>query len=131
MTSLWTFTLAIIGSRDITVPQRDTAKLMIEGAIRVWMYRRPQLRVISGGADGMDKLVEEVALHLPVFFEEFLPTVRRFHGPGGFDERNRRIGDAADELICIRSLQSRTNGAGSAADYFDTLGKGKAVRCWV
>lgn len=109
--------LAIVGSTDLTIPQRFTAELLIRGLIV--SYQAP---VISGGARGIDELAEAVALWEKLWKCKYLPRYPRWE-PEGYKDRNMLIAQECDKLWSIRSAQSKTYGSGWTADYAESIGK--------
>lgn len=119
------YTLAIVGSRDLSPNQRGNVQnflFLLETSMRV-ASKSDRLRVISGGAKGVDELVRECFEHSPFEFQEYLPSVTNWEGPGGFKSRNLRIAEECTELYCIRSRQSESYGSGWTADRVEEMGK--------
>ena len=116
--------LAIVGTRVLACPgDRDRAKARATAAIR----RLSPAIVISGGADGADKLAEEAAVSLGYSeaggtLRIFRPRVRRFHGEGGYRWRDERIAQACTHLLRIACRQATTYGSGWTADRAEELG---------
>jgi hypothetical protein len=83
--------------------------------------------VISGGAAGSDELAEQAAIGLG-YSEEvgtlriLRPQARRFHGPGGYRERDEKIAQACTHLLRIWCCRSVTYGSGWTADRAEGLG---------
>lgn len=114
--------LAIVGSTDLTDKQREDAAFLITCVLLGYL---PQ-KVISGGAVGIDQMAIAAAEAMGgTETQVFLPEVERWYGDGkkGFKARNIEIAEACDELVAIRSLQSKTYGSGWTADYAENLGK--------
>jgi hypothetical protein len=83
--------------------------------------------VISGGADGSDSLGQQAAAELGYSEEAgtlvvLRPRVRRFHGPGGFCERDEQIAQACTHLLRMFCRRATTYGSGWTADRADELG---------
>ncbi len=116
--------LAIVGTRVLAHPQdRFNAACRVLAAIGAL---RPDV-VISGGAAGVDSIAEENARHLGYHDHENLiihrPTVKRFHGPGGYRERDERIARECTHLLRIACSSATTYGSGWTADFAETAGK--------
>jgi hypothetical protein len=111
--------LAIVGSTTFTNPNWRQIALR-EMRAEVERYDQAPERVISGGADGIDKLAEEYARYAGIPFEEFLPRYRRWE-PFGFKVRNTLIGNACTRLLAIRCIESQTYGSGWTADYAEKV----------
>lgn len=113
--------LAIVGSTDLLQPQCDIVNWMVWCVV---VAENPS-EVISGGADGVDGIAKETALDLGCEVKEFLPDVFIWDGGArrGFKQRNIEIARSCDELLCIRSLQSKTYRSGWTADYAEQLSK--------
>lgn len=123
--------LAIVGTRVLAHPQdRARAARSIEYSILVL---RPDV-IISGGAAGIDRIAELTAPDFG-FTEEngklivHRPTVKRFHGPGGFRERDGVIAADCTHLLRIACRTATTYGSGWTADQAKRLGKTVADYC--
>lgn len=116
--------LAIVGTRVLACPgDRDRTKARAAAAIR----RLSPAVVISGGADGTDTLAEQAAVELGYSEDDgtlrvFRPRVRRFHGEGGYRERDEQIAQACTHLLRIACRQATTYGSGWTADRAEGLG---------
>ncbi len=116
--------LAIVGTRVLACPgDQDRARTRAAAAIR----RLSPAVVISGGADGTDTLAEQAAVELGYSeaagtLRIFRPRVRRFHGPGGYRERDEQIAQACTHLLRIACRQATTYGSGWTADRAEGLG---------
>lgn len=114
--------LAIVGSVDLTEVQiRDVAWLIQ----CILVYSQPRT-VISGGAAGVDSIGVTLAENWGgTQTQVFLPDVNQWDPPGdrGYKARNIEIAEACDELVAIRSLQSKTYGSGWTADYAEKIGR--------
>jgi len=119
--------LAIVGSRD--VPIRAAQKL-----INAVLDAHKPIMVVSGGAKarwtdakaGLASIDHEAALlarERGVDVTEFVPTVFKWGGPGGFQERNLRIANTCVCLVRIASETTSTYGSGWTADRAAELGK--------
>jgi hypothetical protein len=119
--------LAIVGSRDVNAMGAN--KLIAE----VLEQHKP-IMVISGGSKpaasaalrGLCSIDFTAAGHaraLGIQVVEFLPTSWKFHGPGGFAERNMKIAEACVCLVRIASTTTTTYGSGWTADRAEELGK--------
>jgi hypothetical protein len=116
--------LAIVGTRVLACPgDRERAKTRAAAAIK---KLSPGV-VISGGADGSDKLGEAAAAELGYSEDDgtlriLRPRVRRLHGPGGFRERDEQIAQACTHLLRISCWRATTYGSGWTADRAEELG---------
>jgi len=116
--------LAIVGTRVLACRgDRERAKARAAAAIK----RLSPGMVISGGADGSDKVGEEAATEFGYSEDAgtlviFRPRVRRLHGAGGFRERDQQIAQACTHLLRISCQQATTYGSGWTADRADELG---------
>lgn len=113
--------LAIVGSVDLTDKQREDAAFLITCIL---LGYNPSL-VISGGAAGIDTMAVAAADKWGTETREIRPDVNQWDPPGdrGFKVRNIEIAEACDELVAIRSLQSKTYGSGWTADYAEKIGR--------
>lgn len=110
--------LAIVGSVKVAEEQIILAKRLIVKTIGLL---GPD-EIISGGAEGIDTIAESEANKLEIEFLKFLPRNKRWE-PQGYKERNLRIAEYCDALLCIRTHQSTTYGSGWTADAAEKLGK--------
>lgn len=110
--------LAVVGSTMLdSGEQTDAARKLIRATL---VY--PWLKIVSGGAVGIDSLAEQIAAEEGFDFEKFLPENRRW-APNGYKARNMQIAETCSHLLCIRTSQSKTYGSGWTADYAEKLGK--------
>jgi hypothetical protein len=116
--------LAVVGTRVLACPgDRERAKTRAAAAIK----RLSPGVVISGGADGSDRLGEEAATESGYSEDAgtlviLRPRVRRLHGPGGFRERDEQIAQACTHLLRIFCQYATTYGSGWTADRAEELG---------
>jgi hypothetical protein len=116
--------LAIVGTRVLACPgDRGRAKARAATAIT---KLTPDV-VISGGAEGSDEIGETAATELGYTEEAgtlliIRPRVRRFHGPGGYRDRDEQIAQACTHLLRISCRQATTYGSGWTADRAEALG---------
>lgn len=90
-------------------------------ADHVVTHHQPEL-IISGGAEGVDTLAEQIATILGVPTEIHLPASARWE-PHGYKERNILVAQACTHLLAIRCSKSKTYGSGWTADYAESIGK--------
>lgn len=113
--------LAVVGSVDLDGPQYNAARLLIQSILMNFQHRwHPEVTLISGGAEGIDSIAEGIAddLRMPKLIH--YPEVRNWEG---FKARNILIAEDCDELVMVRSRQSKTYGSGWTADYAEKIGK--------
>jgi hypothetical protein len=124
--------LAIVGSRVLRPAQADTAHITIRAYINLLLASFPDLKVISGGAEGVDAIakVEAYKAGLEDRFEEYLPTVRSWDAPGGYRARNDRIARDCDAILCLQTLQAETYGSGWTFERAIEYGKTEGVSAW-
>jgi predicted Rossmann fold nucleotide-binding protein DprA/Smf involved in DNA uptake len=108
--------LAIVGSTQPLDPRM--ARTLIRMSIN---YFAP-IRIVSGGAPGIDTMAEVAARIYTVPFKEFPPKNKRWE-PEGFKDRNIQIAEACTHLIRIANRNSKTYGSGWTHDYAQKLGK--------
>lgn len=109
--------LAIVGSTLLA--GNEKAQAIIESVLDEF---KPS-QVVSGGADGIDTMAAETARARGIDVKEFKPLVKRWAGPGGFEERNQQIADACTHLIRIVSSLTTTYGSGWTRDRAKEQGK--------
>jgi len=110
------FKLGIIGTR--LVKDKELVKAIITHYIE--RYVNNSLTVISGGAEGVDSIAEEVARSLDIPFMAYLPEGHKW---GDFEKRNKQIVAECDMLLVIRYRESKTYGSGWTRDYAIKIGK--------
>lgn len=117
--------LAIVGTRLLECPNDELrARQRIEQAI----HRLKPAVIISGGAKGVDTIAEQVALSLGYSEAEgtlviHRPKVKRFHGPGGYRERDLLIATECTHLLRLSCKEATTYGSGFTADEAERQGK--------
>ena len=116
--------LAIVGSVHFVDPNAQRLAVRI---MRAEMEMHEPEVCISGGADGIDTLFEEVAETYGYTrdngrFIAHLPANRRWR-PNGYQARNILIAEDCTRLVAIRCHASKTYGSGYTADYAERLGK--------
>lgn len=119
--------LAIVGSTKFADPFAEAIARELINRKLFWF--RPAV-VISGGAEGVDEMAEQIAwLHgyregdgamKPLIIHR--PKNRRWQ-PEGFKERNLRIAEDCTHLLAIRCKRATTYGSGWTADRAEELGK--------
>lgn len=117
--------LAVVGTRVLACdgdPERVAARIH-----RAITRLRPD-RVVSGGADGVDSIAEQVATAMG--YSEaagtlvvLRPTVKRFHGTGGYGERDERIARECTHLLRLACRHATTYGSGWTADHAERLNR--------
>ena len=113
------FTLGIVGTR--LVKDALLVRRIIEYYIQLFTeWHRCDLTVISGGAEGVDTIAEEVAREAGVKFIAYLPNGDTWEH---YRERNKRIVEDCDMLLVIRYKDSKTYGSGWTRDYAKRIGK--------
>lgn len=78
--------------------------------------------IISGGAEGVDTIAEEVADAREIDKKIFLPNNPRWE-PDGYKDRNTLIAQECTHLLAIRCSKSTTYGSGWTADHAERIGK--------
>lgn len=116
--------LAVVGSVEFERPEADVLAAQI---IATWLSTLQPIRVVSGGAKGVDTIAKEIGGHFGYridngSFVEYLPKHRRWE-PDGFKARNILVADDCTHLLSIRCHASRTYGSGWTADYAERHGR--------
>ena len=94
--------IAIVGSRDITLPMLRALLAGIEGNIAI---AGDKPTIISGGAAGVDSFAEGVAKCLGLPNIIFKPEWDKYGKSAGF-KRNQKIVDAADRIVAFHLKDS-------------------------
>lgn len=104
--------LAIVGS--VSLDGNAEAAEWIERALD---YFQP-LRVVSGGAPGVDTMAAYAARRREIEVTEHKPKAQRWlrGSPDGFWHRNLLIARDCTRLVCIRADDSQTYGSGWTRD---------------
>jgi len=111
--------IAIIGSAKLSVQQFKTAARLIDMII-VWeSSHNPEIIIVSGGADGVDKLAETTAYNRGIRYDIYLPEHQTWEF---FKKRNIEIAENCDVLYRIANVDTKTYGSGWTADYAEKLG---------
>jgi len=77
--------------------------------------------IISGGAEGVDTIAEEIADARGIPKKIFLPDIHRWE-PDGYKARNILIAQECTHLLAIRCSKATTYGSGWTADYAESIG---------
>lgn len=83
--------------------------------------RTKPVKVVSGGAIGIDSMAVAIARSMGIPYEVFLPKEKSWEG--GFKPRNILIAQACDKLLRVVAKSSTTYGSGWTRDYAAGLGK--------
>lgn len=111
------FKLGVVGTR--LVKDRELVRAIIAHYVQMFSGGC-DITVISGGAEGVDTIAEEVANELGVKFIAYLPNGDTWEH---YRERNKRIVEDCDMLLVIRYKDSKTYGSGWTRDYAKRIGK--------
>lgn len=112
--------LAVVGSTDFAKDQQ--AAVVARRHIMNAIATLKPVRVVSGGAVGIDSIAANYAKSLGLEVTEYLPKRRRW-APDGFKERNLQIAQDCTHLLRIAHGDSRTYGSGWTADQAEKMGK--------
>ncbi len=120
-----TAVLAVVGTRVLAC-RGDAARAGLR--IRRAIHALQPACVVSGGAKGVDAIAEAIAIDLGYSEDAgtlvvHRPTVRRFHGPGGYRERDAMIARDCTHLLRIACIKATTYGSGWTADWAQQLGR--------
>jgi hypothetical protein len=112
--------LAVVGSTKFAVPNGlHVARLVILEEVST---NRPDA-IVSGGAEGVDTLAEEIAHAHNIRFIGRPAKVRRWEGAGGFRERNLQIANTCTRALRVVCAYSKTYGSGWTVDRAAEMGK--------
>ena len=95
--------VAIVGASKLTDDEERDARQLCAMIMKSAM-KLDDIIIISGGANGVDKIAIEVAKGLGLTTHEYLPEVFFWEdrdGRKGFKSRNMEIEKNCDELYCI------------------------------
>lgn len=109
--------VCIVGSVNI---DEEKARPIIHSLIDFYNKYSHNTVIISGGAKGVDTIVEEEANKLLVPFVIFKPKEERW---SSYKERNWSMAYACDKLFRIKSKDSKTYGSGWTRDRAKEMGK--------
>ncbi|MEE9118087.1 MAG: hypothetical protein V3U02_05775 [Calditrichia bacterium] len=112
------YILAIVGTQ--LVKDYGLVKTIIRYYVENTATIYPDLKVISGGADGVDTIVKEVCGELEVGFAEYSPESPNWNG---YKKRNRKIVEDCTELLVIRYKDNKSYGSGWTRDFAKQIGK--------
>lgn len=118
-----TRTVAIVGSVDLSPVQLDDATYLVEMILKMEKSDRhlsDVVRVVSGGAAGIDTIGEEKAIELGFSVRAHLPIKPTWYW---YKKRNILVAEECDVLYRIAKTNSKTYGSGWTADYAESLGK--------
>ena len=127
MTAGHTSWLAVVGARSFVNPNglvvaRQLVEDTIEHIQALEDVADRNFGIVSGGADGVDSIGEEVAddcWYRKVIF----PPRNRVWEPDGFKARNELVGQLCSFMVAVRCFRTKTWGTGHAAEYTESLGK--------
>jgi len=88
--------IAIVGTSKITNSEEPHVRQLCSEILG--HYMSPNNLIISGGADGVDQIVLDVAKSLGLRIKEYLPNRRSWEF---FKKRNIVIATECDKLYCI------------------------------
>lgn len=111
------FKLIIAGSRSI-----EDYSIVREAVVKsgLWKEHRNNLEIVSGTAEGVDRLGEIFALNNGLIIHPFKPDWDRFGKRAGM-LRNCEMGDFADGLVAV--WDGRSRGTQHMIRYMTGLGK--------
>jgi hypothetical protein len=113
--------LAIVGSVRFADPDwREKATDIIDEEL--FRFPDPPDLVVSGGAEGIDSLADNLCAYHGIAFKEFPPKHRHWE-PEGFKARNILVAETCTRLLRVSCHGSTTYGSGWTADYAEKLGK--------
>ncbi len=85
--------------------------------------------VVSGACDGMDQWAVEEARAAGIAVLEFPAKIKRWTGPGGFEERNIKIAHASGFVVCL-TVPVLPDGSSSYCYHCHTAAHVKSGGCW-
>lgn len=121
--------VVIVGSTQekLSEVQVEAAELLI-GAL-LTLFLSPYITVGSGGATGIDTMVEQFCRTMDLSFRKFPPKNPRWE-PEGYKERNEQMAQWGDTVIRVAAKESKTFGSGWTAERARQLGK-EVFEFWV
>lgn len=93
--------IAIVGASKIFT--KDEERDVRQFCTNIIKTFPPNVMIISGGAEGVDKIAIEVAKNLGYETDVYLPKVKKWDPPtkNGYKARNIQIANECNELFCI------------------------------
>ena len=91
-------TVAILGSRNFFDSEFFVKE--VDKALKKWGLKLSDIKIISGGAKGVDTMAEEFAIENGVPFKKFIPQWD-FYGKAAGPIRNRAITECATHLLAF------------------------------
>lgn len=91
--------IAIVGTSHLYDEEKERAWVKIEDIVN--KARRNNDSIITGDADGIDKIVKTVCNLSDVDFRMYESKIKQWGGVGGFKERNTAIAERADLIYSI------------------------------
>ncbi len=110
--------IAIVGSVSFMCP---TGLAIARRVIVAELTGRVPDLVVSGGADGIDKLAVAIAEELGIPALECPAKDRSWNGANGFRARNMKISNLCTRAMRISCSRSKTYGSGFTVDRAETL----------
>lgn len=96
--------LAIVGTSHLSDNEANDARKAIIFRIRdaqKEMIDNEEVEILTGDAEGIDRLVREIAIEQRLDLKVFCSKQKHWEGYGGFRERNIRIAEQCDEITSI------------------------------
>lgn len=113
------YKIGIVGSSK--VEDNISAYKQIKEFILEQFKSTPFIEIVSGGADGVDKIAIDIAKELCIAHKEFLPKTQDW---AGFKPRNIKIAEYCDEVVSF-ALPLKTKKC-----YHCNANHEKTAGCW-
>lgn len=112
--------IGITGSRSLSVRERRIAARILRGILSCY---GPEDELHHGGANGIDRIAAEIALHFDIRVIPHIAVEKKWQGLRGYRARNMDIVNASDRVYAIHSPGSSTGGTIWTYNYALDIGK--------
>ncbi len=96
--------VGIVGSSKLTPIEAELARAKIQSIIHALDDNSDLLQIVTGDADGIDKIVREEVSKSDISLIIETSEIKRWEGKNGFKQRNLRIARHVDYLYCLVTI---------------------------
>jgi len=99
--------IAIVGAVLITPEEEKNIRQSIKTILSSYMVKNDTTIVVSGGADGVDTIAEEIAKEFGLETEIYPAKILEWGNghDGGFKDRNTKMAEVCDVLYCFPRIR--------------------------